>query len=176
MNELSEFMARYRLQALLLIKQRMKTKAEAALAVAIKTLLEARKKLKTLEEEKEEIIKAWKEARKEMKTKVAHGVMVGEGNVYVNYLRKLKEDEEKKEQEIEDQKTVVLEAEHGVTVARKEYIEACKELRTMEKHKELWAKKLRAEISRREEREMDELGNVIHQLRHMRGEKALGEV
>jgi len=169
-------MAKYRLQALLVIKQRMKTKAETALAVAIKKLIEAREKLKKLEKEKEEIIEAWKQARLEMKAKVAHGVMIGEGNVYVNYLRKLKEDQEKKEQEIEDQKGVVLETENGVKVARKEYIEACKELRVMEKHKELWQKKIRAEISRREEREMDELGNVIHQLRKMRGEKALGEV
>lgn len=168
-------MPRYRLQALLVIKQRLKTKAEVALAVAIKKLMEAREKLKKLEKEKEEIIEAWKLARKEMKSKVAQGVMIGEGNVYVLYLRKLKEDEEKKNQEIEDQKQVLEEAEAGVKAARKEYIEACKELRVMEKHKELWAKKLRAEISRREEREMDELGNVIHQLRRMRGEKALGE-
>ena len=169
-------MAKYRLQALLTIKQRMKKKAEIALAVAIRALLEAKEKLTKLEKEKEEIIEAWKQARKEMKMKVATGVMIGEGNVYVNYLRKLKEDEEKKEQEIEDQKGVVEEAETAVKVARKEYIEACKELRVMEKHKELWEKKIKAEISRKEEREMDELGNVIHQLRRMHGEKALGEV
>lgn len=169
-------MARYRLQALLTIKQRMKTKAETALALAIKALIEAREKLKKLEKEKEEIIEAWRQARKEMKSKISTGVMIGEGNVYVNYLRKLKEEEEKKEQEIEDQKGVVEEAEVAVKTARKEYIEACKELRIMEKHKELWAKKVREEISRREEREMDELGNVIHQLRKMHGEKALGEV
>jgi flagellar export protein FliJ len=169
-------MVRYRLQALLVIKQRLKTKAETALAVAIKKLMEAREKLKKLEKEKVEIIEAWKQARKDMKSKVAQGVLIGEGNVYVIYLRKLKDDEEKKNEEIEDQRQVVEEAEAGVKAARKEYIEACKELRIMEKHKELWAKKLRAEISRREEREMDELGNVIHQLRRMRGEKALGEV
>ncbi len=169
-------MAKYRLQALLTIKQRMKTRAETALAQAIKALLEAKEKLKKLEKEKEEIIESWKSARKEMKSKVSGGVMVGQGNVYVNYLRKLKEDEEKKAEEIEDQKGVVDDCELGVKKARKEYIEACKELRVMEKHKELWEKKLKAEITRREEREMDELGNVIHQLRRIHSEKALGEV
>ena len=169
-------MAKYRLQALLTIKQRMKKKAEIALAHAIKALMEAKEKLKKLEGEKEEIIEAWRQARKEMKSKVATGVMIGEGNVYVNFLRKLKEDEEKKAEEIEDQKGVVEEAETAVKAARKEYIEACKELRVMEKHKDLWEKKVKAEISRKEEREMDELGNVIHQLRRMHGEKALGEV
>jgi len=154
----------------------MKKKAEVALALAIKALMEAREKLKKLEKEKEEIIESWNQARKEMKTKIAQGVLIGEGNVYVNFLKKLKEDQEKKEQEIEEQKTAVEEAENGVKMARREYIDACKELRIMEKHKELWVKKLKAEISRREEREMDELGNVIHQLRRMRGEKALGEI
>lgn len=160
----------------MIIKQRMKTKAEVALAVAIRALMEAKEKLKRLEKEKEEIVEAWHKARKEMKEKIATGVLIGEGTVFVNYLRKLKEDEEKKQQEIEDQKGVVEECEAGVKKARKEYIEACKEHRIMEKHKELWEKKVRAEINRREEREMDELGNVIHQLRRMHGEKALGEV
>lgn len=154
----------------------MKKKAEVALALAIKALMEAREKLKKLEQEKVEIIEAWKQARKEMKAKIAQGVLIGEGNVYVNFLKKLKEDQEKKEQEIEEQKGVIEEAENGVKAARREYIDACKELRIMEKHKELWVKKVKAEISRREELEMDELGNVIHQLRRMRGEKALGEI
>lgn len=166
---------KYRLEALLRIKQRLKKKAEVRLAHAIKALMEAREKLKKLEEEKAEIIRKWEESRKDMKAKMISGPMVGEGNVHVNYLKKLKEDEEAKEEEIEDQKQVVEEAEEGVALARREYIDACKELQVMEKHKELWEKKVKAEITRREAREMDELGNVIHQLRRMRGEKALHE-
>jgi flagellar export protein FliJ len=167
---------KYRLQALLVIKQRLKKKAEAALALAIKTLMEAKEKLKKLEEEKKEIVRKWEESRKEMKAKIAMGALVGEGNVHVNFLRKLKEDEEAKEEEIQDQKQAAAEAEDAVKLARKEYIEACKELRVMEKHKELWEKKVKAELSRKEEREMDELGSVIHQLRKFRGEKAIHEV
>jgi len=167
---------RYRLQALLTIKQRLKKKAEIALAAAIKALMEAKEKLERLKKEKDEIVKKWTESRKAMKAKIAAGVLIGEGNIHVNYLRKLKEDEEAKEQEIEDQKQVVAEAEAALREARKEYIEACKELRIMEKHKELWEKKIKAELSRKEEREMDELGNIIHQLRRLRGEKALHEV
>ncbi|PIZ30106.1 MAG: flagellar assembly protein FliH, partial [Alphaproteobacteria bacterium CG_4_10_14_0_8_um_filter_53_9] len=52
---------------------------------------------------------------------------------------------------------VVEEAEEGVKLTRKEYIEACKELDIMEKHKELWAKKVRDELSKKEEREMEEI-------------------
>lgn len=168
--------ARYRLQALLNIKQRVKDKAESALAAAIKRLVEAREKLKKLQKEKEEIIKKWEESRKKMVREFGEGSMIGEGNVHINYMRKLKEDEEEKQEEIEDQEDVIKEAEEGVKSARRDYIDACKELRMMEKHKKLWEKKEKTKITKREEKEMDELGNTIHQLRRMRGEKALNEI
>ncbi|MFH1874121.1 MAG: flagellar assembly protein FliH [Pseudomonadota bacterium] len=167
---------KYRLQALLNIKQRLKKRAEALLAVAIKSLEKAKEKLDKLKEEKKEIVEKWEKARSDMKQKMADGAVVGKGNVHLNYLRKLKEDEAEKEEEIEDQKEVVKEAEDKVKSARREYIDACKELKVMSKHKELWQKKVKAEISRREEKEMDELGSTIHQIRKMRGEKSIGEI
>ncbi|PIU55894.1 MAG: hypothetical protein COS89_06570 [Deltaproteobacteria bacterium CG07_land_8_20_14_0_80_38_7] len=167
---------KYRLEALLTIKNQLKKKAEATLAFAIKKLIEAKKRLKELEEEKEKLTKNLKKARVDMKSKISTGSKIGEGNVHVNYLRKLEEDIEQKNEEIDDQKQVVEEAEEGVKLTRKEYIEACKELDIMEKHKELWAKKVRDELSKKEEREMEEIGNTIHRIRKTHGEKALGEI
>jgi flagellar export protein FliJ len=164
---------RYRLQALLVIKEREKDRAAALLAKAIVALQEARKKEKELIEEKEKIIKKWRAARAEMRREMDRGAAVGEGNVHVNYLRKLKEDEEKKQKEIDEQHEVVLEAEEAVVSARKDYIEAAKEHQVMVKHKELWQKKLKEELSKKEEREFDELGNTIHQLRKWKGEKSV---
>ncbi len=163
---------KYRLQALVVIRQRMRKKAEIALARALKELADAKKRLKELEEEKDKIVKERENKRAEMKERMGTSAFVGEGNVYVNYLRKLKEDEEAKEEEIEDQKQVVREKEDGVALARREYIDAAKDLQVMEKHKELWEKKQRNELSRKEQREMDELGNTIHQLRSWRGERS----
>lgn len=162
---------KYRLQALLTIKRREKERAESALAVAIKELNEARKLEKKLIKEKEEIIKKWREARSDMSKTMTAGSSIFDGNVHENYLRKLKEDQKDKEKEIEEQKEVVKEAEEAVAAARREYIDASKELRVMEKHKELWRKKLEKEISRKEEREFNDLGNVIHQLRKWKGEE-----
>lgn len=166
---------KYRLQALLTIKQRAKQRAEVLLAKAIIALTKAREKLKKLQEEKEEIVEKWKSSRAEMKRKMLSGAVVKEGNVHVNYLRKLKEDEEAKQQEIEDQEGVILECEEGVARARRDYVDAARELQVMEKHKELWEKKLQNELTRKEEREMDELGGTIHQLRRWRGEKSVFE-
>jgi len=163
---------KYRLQAMLTIKERFKKRAEMVLARAIIALKKAKDKLKELEEEKKKIHEKWKNARADMKGKLSHSALVQEGNVHVNYLRKLKEDEEAKDEEIEDQKQVITECEEDVAHARRAYIDASKELQTMQKHKELWAKKIKDELTRKEEKEMDELGSTIHQLRRWRGEKS----
>lgn len=163
---------RYRLQALLTIKDRLKKRAEVALALAITELNEAKKREKELIKEKKEIIEKWKKARDDMSKGMTAGSSIFDGKVHTNFLRKLKEDEEAKEKEIEEQKEVVAEAKKAVAEARRDYIDAAKELKTMEKHKELWIKKIRKEISRREEHELNELGNTMHQLRRWRGEEA----
>jgi flagellar export protein FliJ len=159
---------RYRLQPLLELKIRAKKRAEIRLAQAIARLEQEKKQLKKLEEEKEAIVKRRKECRRELHQKVATGqAHVKDGAVRVNFLRKLEEDEKKKEEEIKNQKQVIENCELQVKRARRDYIDAAKDLRVMEKHKELWRKKLQLEISRQEEREMDELGNVIHQMRQV---------
>lgn len=163
--------AKYRLQALLVIKERVKNRAAEELARAIIKLQEARKKEKELIEEKEKIIKEWFKSRDRMRKEMDVGSVVKEGNVHVNFLRKLKEDEEKKQEEIEEQHDVVLECEENVVKTRKEYIEAAKEHQVMVKHKDLWKKKLADELSKKEEREFDELGSTIHHLRKWKGEK-----
>ncbi|MBI3540903.1 MAG: hypothetical protein HY073_02025 [Deltaproteobacteria bacterium] len=157
---------RYRLQPLVEIKTRAKKRAELRLAQALVKLENEKKKLKKLEEEKKEIIRRRKECRLELHHKVSEGeAHVRDGSVRVNFLRKLEEDEKKKEEEITQQKKVIENCETEVKRARRDYIDAAKELRVMEKHKDLWWKKVQAEIDREEEKEMDELGNVIHNLR-----------
>ncbi len=156
----------YRLQPLLTLKARAKKRAEIRLAEVLNRLEREKKKLKKLEEEKAEMVRKRKQCRRELHDKVAAGqASVKDGSIRVNYLRKLEEDEKKKEQEIEDQKKLIAECEVQLKRARRDYIDAIKQLRVMEKHKDLWKKKVAQELSREEEREMDELGNVIHQLR-----------
>lgn len=161
-------MLRYRLEPMLTLKTRAKRNAEIRLAQAIARLEQEKKRLKKLEEEKQAIIRRRRECRRELQNKILEGqAHARDGSIRVNYLRKLEEDEKKKDQEIENQKQVIENCELMVKRARRDYIDAVKELRVIEKHKELWRKKLQKELSRIEEREMDELGNVIHQLRNV---------
>lgn len=159
---------KYRLQPLLEIKNRAKKQAEIRLAQAIVRLEKEKKKLTKLEEEKQAIIKRRRDCRRELHDKILEGrAHARDGSVRVNFLRKLEEDEKKKEEEIRNQKQLIETCELQVKRARRDYIDAVKELRVIEKHKELWKKKVQKELTRIEEREMDELGNVIHQLRQV---------
>ena len=100
------------------------------------------------------------------------GGRIHEGCFHVNFLRKLKEDREAKEEEIEKQKEAIETCKGNVAKARRDYFEAIKQLRMMEKHKDLWKKKVALKLLRKEEKEMDELGQTIYSLRKWRGEKS----
>lgn len=163
--------SKYRLEALLTIRENEKKRAESALAAAIKALKEAKEKEKKLIREKKDIIEKWQVSRAEMSASMTAGSSIFDGTVHTNFLRKLKEDEEAKEKEIVKQGMVVAEATEGVARARRDYIDAAKELKVMKKHKELWQKKIEKEINRKEERELNDLTNTIHNLRKWRGEE-----
>lgn len=161
---------KYRLEALLRIKEREKRLTELALARALNDLKKARERLDELKEEKEEILKQWGETRDDMSQKMTHGGQVFDGNVYMNYLRKLEDDRDQKNEDIEEQDTAIIRFQELAGRRRRDYIDAAKQHQIMEKHKELWAKKIKKELSREEEKQFDELGSTIHQLRQWRGE------
>ena len=160
---------KYRLQVLLIIKERAKRKTEIELARAIKQLEEERKKLEKLEAEKKALEERIKQEQQEMREKVASGhALIKDPQVHLNFIRKLKEDLEELERKIEEQKEEIKKAEKKVQRCRANYILAAQEVNTMEKHKELWQKKVNLELSMEENKLMNELGNVIHQMNKAR--------
>jgi len=160
---------KYRLQVLLVIKERAKKKTEIELAKAIKKLEEEKEKLKELEKEKKKIEDRIAKERKEMRTKVAGGnAKIKDPQLHLNFIKKLQEDLEQVERKIEDQKEEIKRAEKQVRRCRANYILAAQELNMMEKHKELWHKKEMKALTIEDNKVMNELGNVIHQLNKMR--------
>lgn len=157
--------ARYRLQPILNIKAKLKRASEIELSKAIRQLEVEKKKLKSLEEEKEALLKNIANRRREHADKVSMGESsIRDNDLFFNFLRRLKEDGEKLDERILDQKDQVAFAEEKLRRARRNYIHACNELKMMEKHKELWEKKLKALLNAKEEKELGELGNVVFQL------------
>ncbi|OVE80931.1 hypothetical protein BVY03_05090 [bacterium K02(2017)] len=158
--------SKYRLQVLLVIKERAKRACEIALAKAIKQLEEEKKKLEELKLEKKKIEKRIAHERKEMRGKVASGdAKVKDPQIHVNFIRKLEEDLEEIERKIEEQKNEVKRAETHVQRCRSDYILAAQEENMMIKHKELWEKKLKKQLDHEENKMMNEIGNVIHLMR-----------
>ena len=159
---------KYRLAPLLIVKEKHKKQMEIELGRAIRNLAEQKERLKTLEQEKVKIIQKKKQARLDMSRHVTAGeTRIFDSGIHLNYLEKLQDDLVAKEKEIERQHEIIKEAEERVKKARRDYIEASKDLQMMEKHKELWLKKLMKELSDKEQKELNELGNVIHQIRRM---------
>lgn len=159
---------RYRLEPLLLVKEKHKKQMEIELGRAIKNAKEQKERLKVLEEEKQEIIRRKRAARLKLSEYIVSGeTRIANSSIHLNFLEKLQDDLQAKDLEIVDQHQRIEEAEEEVKKARRNFIDAVKDLKAMEKHKELWKKKLLKELSAREQKEMNELGNVMHQLKRM---------
>ena len=103
--------------------------------------------------------------RKKIETNKAR---VRETQFHLGYMEKMKEDEEKVEAEIKEQKEAIVYAEEKVKKARRDYIDAGNGLRMMEKHKELWVKKQLGKLNALENKMLNEIGNVVFQINRMK--------
>lgn len=160
---------KYRLETMLQVRLRNKRNAEIELGKALKVLKQEEARLRDLEEEKRDIARRREDSRRDHSLKVASGESrVSESHSHMNFIKKLQEDEDQKDKEITAQQQVVKQAEQKVALKKRDYIAACKEVKIMEKHKELWKKKLKVQLEKEEAKVMNELGNVLHTLRAMR--------
>ncbi len=160
---------RYRLEPLLTLKERQKRDSEIALAKAIKALEVEKKKLQKLETLKEEITQKRHMSRKEMSDRVATGQSsVKHSQFHLGYLEKLKEDIERVATEIKEQEEILEHAQEKLKRSRRNYIDAAQDLDVMKKHKELWSKKRDRSLNAAENKQLGELGNVMHQMAKMK--------
>lgn len=156
---------KYRLQVLLVIKERFKRQCEMALARALKALYQAEETLRVLETEKKKIKEHIGEEKRKLHEKVASGsAKMKDPQVRSNFLRKLYEDLELQEKRIAEQKEILRQAQIKVQRCRQDYILAAQDLNVMEKHKELWEKKEQHRLTAEDDKLMNELGQVIHQM------------
>lgn len=161
---------KYRLEALLKIKLRQKRDSEVQLARAIRALEEEKSLLKKLEGTREEILQRKDKARRDLSEKIAEGQStVKQSQFHLGYMMKLQDDQEKVEAEIITQKEALEHAQEKLKRARRNYVDAATELNVMEKHKELWAKKLERKLTAAEDKQLGELANVMHQITKMKG-------
>jgi len=159
---------KYRLEALLIVKGRNKKNAEIELAQARKKLEEEKKELKALEGQKEEIVQLKRNARFKMSQHVSAGESrVFDSSIHLNYLEKLQEDMVRKDLEITQQHEKIEKAKQRLERAKQDFILASRELQAMEKHKEMWIKKVMKELDVKEQKQLGELANATFQIKKM---------
>jgi flagellar export protein FliJ len=156
-------MAEYRLKAVLQLREQAKEAAEQAFAAAQVELNKAKTELKRLEDDLARR-KVERKAKVDayLKEVMAKGVGAGGLAGMNRFEERLKDEEAALALEIENQKEVVKQAESLVEQRRAEMAEAAKELKAIEKHKENWAKEVKALRDKREEMNQEEIGNALH--------------
>ena len=142
---------KYRLQALMDIRERKKEEAERYLGQCMRALKTEQERLKDMEDELERMI-AKREARKrEYAEKAMRGEMDARGVGGANlYIERLIEQEDMQKNAIEGQKGVVAQRQEDVDGARQDLVLASQDLKALEKHKEKWEEK--RQEKRKEER------------------------
>jgi conjugal transfer/entry exclusion protein len=153
---------KYRLQPVLDKRQKIKEDAEKALGVAQKKVDEEKKK----EEECIQGVNLAKQRKEDAKAEMNRKMLeenleVGKIRQHKDYLKSLDYEIKKAEERLEEQKNRVKAAEQIVIQKRNDLVEATKEYQAIEKHKENWAAALKKAMDEAEQKEAEEVGNVL---------------
>ncbi len=163
-------MAKYRLQALLEIRERAEEEAKEEFARATQRLRQEEAELKAQEDELERMIEDRKRRREEYARKLASGEMkVTDQSAAYRFIDRLKEKEAEQRGKIDAQREVVHEAEKALKRAQDELVAATQDLKALLKHKENWETKLKKERQLKEENNLDEIAQTMYQQRLRRG-------
>jgi flagellar export protein FliJ len=155
-------MAKYRLQALMEMRERAEEEAKQVFADAQAALREQEQVLANMEQELQDMIEDRLRRREEYSQKLASGEMkITDQSSAYRFLDRLKEKEQDQRYKIEGQKEVVRQAEMDVKRAQDQLILATQDLKALQKHKEKWEKERKKLRQAREEDQMDEIGQVI---------------
>ena len=163
-------MPKYRLQALLEIRERAEEEAKEHFARAQQRLRQEEQTLKQFEDELEQMIEDRHRRRQEYANKLASGEMkITDQSAAYRFIDRLKEREAEQKGKIDGQREMVYEAEKALKRAQDELVAATQDLKALVKHKENWEKKLKKERQMKEEDNLDEIAQTIYQQRQRRG-------
>jgi flagellar biosynthesis chaperone FliJ len=163
-------MPQYRMQTLLELRQRAEDMAKQAFSEAMQKLAAEQRELLRLEQDLERRRRERKARLDEYLTEVTQkGSGVNGLNMMYAFEKRLKDEEAQVELDIEKQKEAVKAAQKLVEQKRLEMVEASRELKAIEKHKEKWAMAVKAERDMREDLAIEEIGNALHLARNRGG-------
>lgn len=156
---------KYRLETVLTIRAAAKTEAARQVAARLEKLARDEKELNRRQSDLQACFERQNSAQAALRedlTKVSPNKKI---LAHKNYLRDLKNQEDELQAAVEQQKQTVARAEREVEAARTLLIEAAREMKAIEVHKESWQSAESAAASRREQKLSDEIGSILHGLR-----------
>lgn len=157
-------MAKYRLQALLEIRERAEEAAKEAFARAMKALEAEQAELQARKDRLAEMIQAREDRQAAYQAQLASGALkIRDQSGVTRYLKRMKDEEAEQGMRIAAQAERVEEAEAALRSAQEALVRATQDLKALLKHKENWQtakKKLRQQ---REEDQLDEIAQTIFQ-------------
>jgi len=156
---------KYPLSQLSLIKKKRLEEAEKVLREKKEILTKAEEKLIEIEKKRDEVKTHYQEKLTQLREKLDEGAPPAKITQMKQYLKTVAEDLAREEKKVSAQKEVVKKAEHEVELARQDLFKKQKDVEKLSLHHGEWKKEMRALENRVEERETDEMGNVVHSLK-----------
>ncbi len=155
-------MKKYRLQTVLSIRSRAKDEAARFVALRLEQLAQTEEELTRRQRNLQMCFEKQNRTQTVMNDQLNKGIQAKGVISHRVFLKDLREQETELKASVEQQKNAVKRAENEVETAREKLIEAAKELKAIEVHKETWQTAERIEENRREQKIGDEIGSILH--------------
>jgi flagellar export protein FliJ len=156
---------KYRLQPVLGAREQAKREAETLHAARARQLAEAEEELARRLGAVEACRERQAAARAGMLESLKAGAAAAQALAHRTHLADLRAQEETLRAAAEEQRGAVARCEAELERARAALVEAAREVRVIEKHKENWRERERREAVRREQKINDEIGAILHERR-----------
>ncbi len=154
---------KYPLEQVLAVKKDRVRKAEKVVEEKKRALNVEEEKLKKVEEERNRVLNHHNDKLAQLRKAMDEGTTSDEVLQMKAYLKVVKEKLKKEEEKVKAQKEQVRIAERNLDEARKELKKKRLEEEKIQLHKEQWTKEARAEADKKEAKEQDEIGQVLHE-------------
>lgn len=153
---------KYRLQTVLTLRSRAKDEAARLVALRYEQLASAEEELLKRQRNLQSCYEKQTQAKTAMNEELDQGIQAKGVVSHRIFLKDLREQEIELKDAVEKQKTKVKRAEDEVEAARGKLVEAAKELRAIEVHKENWLTAEKTTENRHEQKLSDEIGAILH--------------
>lgn len=153
---------KYRLQAVLDVRARAQQEAGKTIALRRTELAEAELELRQRLAAAQHCRQQQQTAQVTLRQTLARGTRIRTINLHRTHLADLRLRESALQEAVEKQRAVVFCAEQALEQARVNLIEAAKQVRVIEKHRDNWQREQRRAGEHSEQKAMDEAGAIVH--------------